>query len=209
MTTSMTSTNMNLRSRLSNPIVAGILLVAYIAVVILLLLGLDRANPIFPLLSSIFFPPFILSPFVVLAVPISRPLKIVIILLLLLVIMPIIGLYDGSYLELAVQICIFAALALGLNIVVGFAGLLDLGYIAFFAIGAYLWAMFTSPVNTYVKLMGWTVPGNYLYGFIFVGVVVAAIAGILLGLPVLRLRGDYLAIVTLGFGEMIRILAQN
>ncbi|MEZ4666977.1 MAG: branched-chain amino acid ABC transporter permease [Anaerolineae bacterium] len=107
------------------------------------------------------------------------------------------------------QICIFAGLALGLNIVVGFAGLLDLGYIAFFAVGAYLWAMFTAPVETYFKINNMLVPSNYFFLFMIIGVVVAAVVGILLGLPVLRLRGDYLAIVTLGFGEMIRILAQN
>lgn len=123
--------------------------------------------------------------------------------------MPIIGIYDSTYLELAIQICIFAGLALGLNIVVGFAGLLDLGYIAFFAVGAYIWAMFTSSADTVFNVGGMLVPGWAFYIFLFVGVVLAALVGILLGLPVLRLRGDYLAIVTLGFGEMIRVLARN
>lgn len=95
---------------------------------------------------------------------------------------------------------LFIMLALGLNIVVGFAGLLDLGYIAFFAVGAYSYALLASPHfgihGTFVLLLP-------------LGALVAAIFGILLGAPTLRLRGDYLAIVTLGFGEIIRILLNN
>ena len=93
---------------------------------------------------------------------------------------------------------IYVLLGLGLNIVVGLAGLLDLGYVAFFAIGAYTMALLTAPV-----------PHHLLWNFWYVipiGIVLAACAGILLGVPVLRMRGDYLAIVTLGFGEIIRIL---
>lgn len=93
----------------------------------------------------------------------------------------------------------FALVAIGLNIVVGYAGLLDLGYVAFFAVGAYVAAMFTSPDSPYLKIPYlWTLP---------LAMVVTAFVGIFLGLSVLRLRGDYLAIVTLGFGEIIRILA--
>jgi branched-chain amino acid transport system permease protein len=133
------------------------------------------------------------------------------------VILPVIGLRNIFYLEIVFQISLFAALALGLNIVVGFAGLLDLGYVAFYAVGAYVWAFFgsqqiylldaipgTAPANTPFFL-----PADTFYLFVFVGVIAAAITGILLGLPVLRLRGDYLAIVTLGFGEVIRVLANN
>lgn len=137
--------------------------------------------------------------------------------LLALVIMPVLGVRNIFYLEILFQICVFAALALGLNIVVGFAGLLDLGYVAFYAVGAYLWAFFGSqqyyviPYAPGIQPSGlpFLLPGDAFYLFVFLAVIVAALTGILLGLPVLRLRGDYLAIVTLGFGEVIRVLANN
>jgi branched-chain amino acid transport system permease protein len=91
-------------------------------------------------------------------------------------------------------------LALGLNIVVGFAGLLDLGYVAFFAVGAYLYALLASP-QFGLHLPFWTL--------LPLGALVACMFGVLLGAPTLRLRGDYLAIVTLGFGEIIRIFLNN
>ena len=129
--------------------------------------------------------------------------------LALVVLMPLIGYYNGYYLEVATQVGIFAALALGLNIVVGLAGLLDLGYVAFFAVGAYSWAIFGSPHANLIFGSGFPLAPGWFYVFLFVGLGVAAITGVLLGLPVLRLRGDYLAIVTLGFGEVIRVLANN
>ncbi|MFO7188361.1 MAG: ABC transporter ATP-binding protein [Pseudomonadota bacterium] len=95
---------------------------------------------------------------------------------------------------------LYIMLALGLNIVVGFAGLLDLGYIAFYAVGAYCYALLASP-HFDIHLPAWTL--------LPIGAVMAAIFGVLLGAPVLRLRGDYLAIVTLGFGEIIRIFLNN
>ena len=95
---------------------------------------------------------------------------------------------------------LYVMLALGLNIVVGFAGLLDLGYIAFYAVGAYVWALLASP-HFNLHLPFWVI--------LPVGIALAAIAGIALGFPVLKLRGDYLAIVTLGFGEIIRIFMNN
>jgi branched-chain amino acid transport system permease protein len=127
----------------------------------------------------------------------------------LLVLMPVIGTYNGYYLEVATQVGIFVALALGLNIVVGLAGLLDLGYVAFFAVGAYTWAIPGSPHGNVIFGGGFPLPAATFYLFLLVGLLVAAVTGILLGLPVLRLRGDYLAIVTLGFGEVIRVLANN
>jgi len=127
----------------------------------------------------------------------------------LLVMMPVIGSWNGYYLEVATQVGIFAALALGLNIVVGLAGLLDLGYVAFFAVGAYTWAILGSPHGNVIFGGGFPLPAWMFYIFLLVGLLVAAGTGILLGLPVLRLRGDYLAIVTLGFGEVIRVLANN
>ena len=127
----------------------------------------------------------------------------------LLVMMPVIGAWNGYYLEVATQVGIFVALALGLNIVVGLAGLLDLGYVAFFAVGAYTWAIPGSPHGNVIFGGGFPLPAATFYLFLLVGLLVAAVTGILLGLPVLRLRGDYLAIVTLGFGEVIRVLANN
>jgi branched-chain amino acid transport system permease protein len=129
--------------------------------------------------------------------------------LALLVLMPIIGYYNGYYLEIATQVGIFVALALGLNIVVGLAGLLDLGYVAFFAVGAYTWAIVGSPHGNVIFGGGFPLNPVWFYAFLLVGLAVAALAGVLLGLPVLRLHGDYLAIVTLGFGEVIRVLANN
>ncbi|AWN23676.1 branched-chain amino acid ABC transporter permease [Deinococcus irradiatisoli] len=199
----------------------------------------------------------------------------------LFLILPWAGRDNTSVFDLAIQIGIFAALSLGLNIVVGLAGLLDLGYIAFFAVGAYTWGIFGSgqigKVMTYFKENGsngpltliiglalliatalslrainrvkgkrtpaanWgfllaalglvigvilTVRGavilasagtalgsgvnpNFFWLFLILAVAAAASVGVLIGLPVLKLKGDYLAIITLGLGEVIRVLANN
>ncbi len=127
----------------------------------------------------------------------------------LLVMMPVIGAFNGYYLEVATQVGIFVALALGLNIVVGLAGLLDLGYVAFYAVGAYSWAIFGSPHANVIFGSGFPLAPGWFFLFLLVGLGVAAVTGMILGLPVLRIRGDYLAIVTLGFGEVIRVLANN
>ena len=95
---------------------------------------------------------------------------------------------------------LFIMLALGLNIVVGYAGLLDLGYVAFFAVGAYTYALLASP-QLGLHLPFWII--------LPIGALIAALFGALLGTPTLKLRGDYLAIVTLGFGEIIRIFLNN
>ena len=95
---------------------------------------------------------------------------------------------------------LFTMLALGLNIVVGYAGLLDLGYVAFFAVGAYCYALLASPQHDIHVSFLLLLP---------LGALVAAVFGVLLGAPTLKLRGDYLAIVTLGFGEIIRIFLNN
>src|SRR6266545_4501420 len=95
---------------------------------------------------------------------------------------------------------LYVLLALGLNIVVGFAGLLDLGYIAFYAVGAYTYALLASP-HFNLHLPFWVI--------LPIGAAVAALFGIVLGAPTLKLRGDYLAIVTLGFGEIVRIFLNN
>ena len=95
---------------------------------------------------------------------------------------------------------LFVFLALGLNIVVGFAGLLDLGYIAFYAVGAYVYALLASP-HFGIHLPFWVI--------LPIGAAVACLFGAMLGAPTLKLRGDYLAIVTLGFGEIVRIFMNN
>jgi branched-chain amino acid transport system permease protein len=100
------------------------------------------------------------------------------------------------------RISYFVLLALGLNVVVGFAGLLDLGYVGFYAVGAYTVALLTSPDSDFGTKWPWVAA-------IPVAVVVTMISGVILGGPTLRLRGDYLAIVTLGFAEIIRIFAEN
>jgi len=103
----------------------------------------------------------------------------------------------------------YVILALGLNIVVGFAGLLDLGYVAFFAIGAYTWGIFGSTQLTNVLNIAPINPhllSALFWPMILVAALVAALFGVLLGAPTLRLRGDYLAIVTLGFGEIVPIV---
>lgn len=203
----------------------------------------------------------------------------------LLFVLPLAGRTDTSLLDLSIQIMIFAALALGLNIVVGLAGLLDLGYVAFFAVGAYTWSIFASPrfgeiLRYYGENPGPTNSGTLAIGlvltavtaasmiyirglhgrvaptrlsnlsfllagfgllagvilvarsilvlssgsaeavaggispgffwlFLALSIMAAAIVGVLIGLPVLKLKGDYLAIITLGLGEVIRVLANN
>jgi branched-chain amino acid transport system permease protein len=121
------------------------------------------------------------------------------ILLLVVFLMP---LSLGSYWNYNMgTVGIYVLLGLGLNIVVGMAGLLDLGYVAFFAIGAYTVSLLTAPLPHKLMWDFWLV--------LPIAVAMAALSGILLGVPVLRMRGDYLAIVTLGFGEIIRILIKS
>lgn len=128
---------------------------------------------------------------------------------LILAVVPVAGLSNSALTFLMIQIFINIALALGLNLVVGFAGLLDLGYVAFFAGGAYLYAIFGS--RQAANFMDGTFPlGSWwFWAAIPLAIAFTAFLGIALGVPVLRLRGDYLAIVTLGFGEIINVLAKN
>jgi branched-chain amino acid transport system permease protein len=154
------------------------------------------------------------------------------IVLVLLLIFPFIAQnFGNSWVRIIDMALLYIMLALGLNIVVGFAGLLDLGYIAFFAIGAYLAGLLASPhfgvllmsvADEYPRLSEWLlgsgifsqdVQDNGIHLSVWVIVplaaLVAGIFGALLGAPTLKLRGDYLAIVTLGFGEIIRIFMNN
>ncbi len=112
--------------------------------------------------------------------------------------LPLLGSYPSEVLN---EVARFALMGLGLNIVVGFAGLLDLGYVAFFAIGAYTMGVLTSPE------IGWLGFHLTFWQALPAAVLVAILSGIVLGVPVLGMRGDYLAIVTLGFGEIIQRLA--
>ncbi len=133
------------------------------------------------------------------------------ILLIVALVFPAATLYtqDGStyLISLAGHAGTYVLLAIGLNVVVGFAGLLDLGYAAFFAIGAYTYALFASQ-----QLLASPIHHAYHFPFwlmMFIGLLIAASAGAVLGFPTLRLRGDYLAIVTLGFGEIVPNIFYN
>lgn len=110
---------------------------------------------------------------------------------------------NNTYLSVAATAGLFAATAIGLNIVVGLAGLLDLGYIAFFGVGSYVGALLSGSA---FSTIGWTPP---FFVSLILGAALAAVFGVLIGAPTLRLRGDYLAIVTLGFGEIFRIAMNN
>ncbi len=119
----------------------------------------------------------------------------VILIVVLLALPQVLGLFLS---EVITIVGLYVLLGLGLNIVLGYAGLFDLGYVAFFAIGAYTMAVLTSPELGFFSLSFWeALPFSVIMG---------VLSGVLLGIPVLKMRGDYLAIVTLGFGEIIRIL---
>ena len=121
--------------------------------------------------------------------------------------------FGNAWVRIADMALLYVLLALGLNIVVGFAGLLDLGYVAFFAIGAYMYGLMASPhlVETFPAIAALFPDGMHtpIWLVIPMAAGLAGLFGILLGAPTLRLRGDYLAIVTLGFGEIIRVFMNN
>ena len=121
--------------------------------------------------------------------------------------------FGNAWVRIADLALLYVLLALGLNIVVGYAGLLDLGYVAFYAVGAYLFALMASPhlADNFAAFAAMFPNGLHtsLWLVIPVAALLAAFFGALLGAPTLKLRGDYLAIVTLGFGEIIRIFLNN
>ena len=132
----------------------------------------------------------------------------------LLVVLPGVAQYAGNFWVRIVDFALlYVLLALGLNIVVGYAGLLDLGYIAFYAVGAYMFGLLASPhlTDTFPAIKAIFAGGLHapLWLVIPLGAAIAGVAGALLGAPTLKLRGDYLAIVTLGFGEIIRVFLNN
>ncbi|MDP2975382.1 MAG: hypothetical protein Q8N45_04120, partial [Anaerolineales bacterium] len=128
--------------------------------------------------------------------PVARWLTLAGIALVLILLPPVLGVFFSEILS---NVGMYILMGIGLNIVVGFAGLLDLGYVAFFAIGAYTVGVLTSPELAANPLTYWQALPFAL--------IISLLAGIILGLPVLRMRGDYLAIATLGFGEIVRLLA--
>jgi branched-chain amino acid transport system permease protein len=129
------------------------------------------------------------------------PWPAIVLLTVVLLVLPfVIAQVGTAWVRITNLAILFVLLALGLNIVVGFAGLLDLGYIAFYAVGAYVYALLASP-HFGLHWPFWVI--------LPLGALVAAVFGVLLGAPTLKLRGDYLAIVTLGFGEIVRIFLNN
>lgn len=199
----------NLAQKMQQGVWPYLISLTHIILGVALVYANPRSNIAFLLLISSFFSLYSLKT--------PNSFKLAAGALLALVIVPVIGVRNIFYLEVIFQISVFSALALGLNIVVGFAGLLDLGYVAFYAVGAYLWAFFGSQQyyvlhfapGTQPSNLPFLLPSDMFYLFIFLAIIAAGLTGILLGTPVLRLRGDYLAIVTLGFGEVIRVLANN
>ncbi len=119
----------------------------------------------------------------------------------------------NAWVRIADTALLYVLLALGLNIVVGYAGLLDLGFVAFYAIGAYMFGLLASPhlTDNFAWIASMFPEGLHMPLWIVIpaGAALAGIFGILLGAPTLKLRGDYLAIVTLGFGEIIRVFLNN
>ena len=162
--------------------------------------------------SGLWFILFLASLFVLYRMPVSTRLKYPATLVILAGVMPLVGMQNSYYFDVITQVGIYAALAIGLNIVVGFAGLLNFGYVAFYAFGAYLYAIFaTAQAANFIPaaVAHFPLSGNWFWVFLVLGALLSAGLGVLLGFPVLRLRGDYLAIVTLGFAEIIRIVFNN
>jgi len=143
----------------------------------------------------------------------SKILKTLAIGVLLLILPLVLQQFGNAWVRIADMALLYVLLAVGLNIVVGYAGLLDLGYVAFFAVGAYMYGLLASPhlFETFPAIAA-LFPGGLhmpLWVIVPVAAALAGLFGMLLGAPTLKLRGDYLAIVTLGFGEIIRVFLNN
>ena len=143
----------------------------------------------------------------------KKAMALLLIALALIALPWLMGQVGNSWVRILNVTLLYVMLALGLNIVVGFAGLLDLGYIAFYAVGAYLYALLASPqlTDNFAWIATQFPQGLHVSIWLILplAALVAGFFGVLLGAPTLRLRGDYLAIVTLGFGEIIRIFLNN
>ncbi|MEA4928018.1 MAG: branched-chain amino acid ABC transporter permease [Candidatus Limiplasma sp.] len=160
--------------------------------------------------NSVAFIAFLASLLFLQKIKLPAWLRIVIAALDLVLVMPVVGTTSGTFARVATMIVIYAILAMGLNIVVGYTGLLNLGYAAFYAVGAYLYAIFASTqARNFMPFGVYPMSGNWFWLFLLLAVIVTGFVGFLLGLPVLRLKGDYLAVVTLGFAEIIRLLFNN
>ncbi|WP_280236108.1 branched-chain amino acid ABC transporter permease [Nocardia cyriacigeorgica] len=123
---------------------------------------------------------------------------------------PLIDTPGTSFGGVMAQFAMYALIAIGLNVVVGQAGLLDLGYVGFYAVGAYTVGLLTSPNSPWNQTDGGWLDSDWAWlACVPLAIAVTAVSGLILGSPTLRLRGDYLAIVTLGFGEIVRLLADN
>jgi branched-chain amino acid transport system permease protein len=195
--------------RLTAPLRSGPTAYGFLGLYAAVCTWLLLTNPRTSLGTDIVFVLFLLLVLLVFRSRVNRLFKIGLGVALLCIVLPIFGTLNPFYIDVATQAGIFVTLALGLNVVVGFAGLLDLGYVAFFAVGAYLWGVLSTPQITAINPAAAPIAPLSFYPFIIIGLIAGGIFGVLLGLPVLRLRGDYLAIVTLGFGEVIRVLANN
>ena len=146
----------------------------------------------------------------------SKTTKLIVFLLVgaLLLVLPLFAAQFGQgWVRIMALALLYVLLALGLNIVVGYAGLLDLGYVAFYAVGAYMFALLASPHLSdnfeWIKAAFPTGLHAPIWVIIPLAAFTAGLAGVILGAPTLKLRGDYLAIVTLGFGEIIRVFMNN
>lgn len=135
----------------------------------------------------------------------ERTILSIVLLVLVLALPQLTDLFQNAVLG---AVAIFIVMGLGLNVVVGYAGLLDLGYVAFFGIGAYTFGLLSAP-ESYVVVSLPAFGGLTFWSGLPIAIIMGIAAGVLLGIPVLRMRGDYLAIVTLGFGEIIRLLMVN
>lgn len=197
-----------IKAQINRGVTPYVLISAY-ALIITALMLLNTATSLF---TDILFVLFLGIMLVIHKATVSPIYKLSVALIAMGFVLPYFGTANPFYLDVATQVGMFVVLALGLNVVVGFAGLLDLGYVAFYAVGAYLWAIFsTNQADDIFPRLADSFPltPEWFFVFLLLGLVVGAMTGMLLGLPVLRLRGDYLAIVTLGFGEVIRVLATN
>lgn len=144
----------------------------------------------------------------------SKQLIVFVLAALALLALPLVAVQFGQgWVRIMALALLYVMLALGLNIVVGYAGLLDLGYVAFYAVGAYLYALVASPhlTDNFEALKAAFPNGLHfpIWAVVPIAAAVAAVCGMVLGAPTLKLRGDYLAIVTLGFGEIIRVFMNN
>lgn len=162
--------------------------------------------------SGLFFLLFLGSLLVLYFMPVSNWVRFPAAFVILVGVMPMVGMQNTYYFDVITMVGIYSVLSIGLNVVVGFAGLLNFGFVAFYAFGAYLYAVFaTSQAGNFIPatIAHFPLSGNWFWVFLILSAILTGFLGLLLGFPVLRLRGDYLAIVTLGFAEIIRIVFNN